>query len=328
MNFPSIKNRTPFAFSPLHLTDEEGRPIFVPIVRATYTFDLNGNLQIAEKQMGVNPAGEFWGEPGQSSYKYEPDIAFVKLATDIALIGSAVAPRAGVTMIDVGMQVGPVRKIARVFGDRFWSKTFGVAGITSPQPFERIPLQYERAFGGWDRSNPDPNAHAFEQRNPFGAAFRAKGADFEEGLKLPNVEDPRALISGYHDRPPPTGFGFTSPDWIPRAALGGTYDKEWSKDRMPRLPRDFDRRYFNAASEGLVVPGFLKGDESVVIQGTTPQGRIQFDLPAIAPPEVIVSLKSQPEQKLQTQLDTVVINTDESLLFLTWRTNLLLRRGP
>ncbi|WP_281255421.1 DUF2169 domain-containing protein [Cystobacter ferrugineus] len=38
-------------------------------------------------------SGESWGKPGESSYKYEPEGAFIKPATDVALIGHAYAPR-------------------------------------------------------------------------------------------------------------------------------------------------------------------------------------------------------------------------------------------
>ena len=35
----------------------------------------------------VSLAGQLWGEPGKSSYKYEPECAFIKPATDVVLIG-------------------------------------------------------------------------------------------------------------------------------------------------------------------------------------------------------------------------------------------------
>ena len=90
---------------------------------------------------------------------------------------------------------------------------------TKPEPFERIPLIYERAFGGWDRSHPETEKHGFEPRNPVGTGFRAKRGKFEKGIRLPNLEDPQRPLKGHRDKPPPTGFGFISPHWPPRAAL-------------------------------------------------------------------------------------------------------------
>ena len=88
---------------------------------------------------------------------------------------------------------------------------------------------------------------------------------------------------------------------------------------MPLLPSDFDRRFFNAAPPDQIAPGFLKGDEPVVILNASPSGRISFSLPGVPPPQCRVELQGRRDQHLQTQLDTVIINTDENLLFLIWR---------
>jgi hypothetical protein len=328
MGHPEIENKTQFAFEPLFLADEEGRLLFVPIVKATYVIQEGTSLSLAEKQVPVNSGGEYLGDPEKSSYKHEPETAFIKPATDIVLIGHAHTPKPGVTEVSVGLCVGPVEKVVRVIGNRYWVKAFGIISMTKPELFERIPLIYELAFGGWDRSHPDPDKHSFEPRNPVGTGFRDKRGSFEEGIRLPNLEDPRYPVKNYGDTPPPAGFGFTSPHWQPRAALAGTYDEAWMKQRMPLLPTDFDRRFFNAASPGLVAPGFLKGNEPVVVANASPSGRISFNLPGVLPPQCRVELRGRQDHQMQTRLDTVIINTDENLLLLIWRANLVLRSGP
>jgi hypothetical protein len=189
-------------------------------------------------------------------------------------------------------------------------------------------LIYERAFGGWDRTHSDPNKHAFEPRNPVGTGFLSKHGRLEDGIRLPNLEDPRNPISSYNDTPPPAGFGFTSPDWQPRATFAGTYDEQWTTERMPLLPKDFDRRFFNAASPGLIAPGYLNGDEPVLIENASPRGMISFNLPAVPPPECRVQLIGSHDACVQTNLDTVIINTDEDLLIMIWRGHLAVRNGP
>jgi len=328
MAHPTIDNKTPFAFEPLFLADEEARPLFVPIVKATYHIHEAPLLSLAEEQVPVNFDGENWGDPEKSSCKYEPETAFIKPATDIVLIGHAYAPKQSVTKVDVSLRVGPMQKVVRVIGDRYWVKSFGITSMTSPQPFERIPLIYERAFGGWDRSNSNPEKHTFEPRNPVGTGFRGKRGKFEEKIRLPNLEDPRYPLKGFRDRPPPAGFGFTSPHWQPRAGFAGTYDKAWTKQRMPLLPTDFDRRFFNAAPQDQVAPGFLKADVAVEVINASPNGKISFNLPGVSPPQCRVELRGRKDYLLETRLDTVIINTDENLLFLIWRTNLELRTGP
>ena len=68
----------------------------------------------------MNLAGEPCDRRPVSSYKYEPEVALCKPATDVVLIGHAQPPGGGATQVDVGIKVGPVQKVARVFGDRFW----------------------------------------------------------------------------------------------------------------------------------------------------------------------------------------------------------------
>lgn len=328
MGHPSIENTTTFAFEMLFLADEEGRPLLVPVVKATYSISGKRQLVLTEKQVPVIPAGEYWGDPNSSSYKYEPEASFIKLTTDVVLIGHAHASHAGIKEMLVSLQVGPLKKLVKIFGDRVWGKVLGMTMMTDPVPFERIPLVYERAFGGWDRSHSELAKHAFEPRNPVGTGFRSKKGKFEEGVRLPNLEDPIRPLRSYGDAPPPAGFGCISPNWQPRASLAGTYNEKWMKERMPLLPTDFDRRFFNAASPGLIAPGILKGNEPVLIENASPGGRLSFQLPGIPPPKIHVELRGATHHDLTTNLDTVIINTDENLLFLIWRTHLVVRRGP
>ena len=140
MGHPRIENTAPFVFEMLFLADEGARPLFVPVVKATYSFPDNGQLVLVEKPMPVNPAGEFWGDPNASSYKYEPETAFIKPATDVVLIGHAHAPRNGTKETLVSLQVGSLKKIVKVLGDRIWGKVLGKTIMTNPVPFEKIPL--------------------------------------------------------------------------------------------------------------------------------------------------------------------------------------------
>jgi hypothetical protein len=310
------------------LSDETGRPVLVCLLKARLGFQEKHRLVRLETQPEINIGGEFWGDPNQSSFKYEPETAFLKLSTDVVMIGHAYTFSSRQTESIVSIQVGALNKSVQVVGDRAWVKGFMGISMTKPLPFERIPLTYERAFGGWDRSSPDPSQYTFEPRNPVGMGFRLKKSPFEEGIRLPNLEDPQHPIKAYGDTPPPAGFGFISPNWQPRAALAGTYDEKWMKERMPLLPADFDRRFFNAASPGLIASGYLKGDEPVLIENASQGGRLVFDLPGVPAPKVHVELRGGVHHDLATNLDTVIINTDENLLFLIWRTHLVVRRGP
>jgi len=324
MSHATIENKTPFAFEAIYLNDEEGRPLLVTVVRATY--EIRGQrLSLAEKQAPVSIAGELYGEDaGTSSYRYEPEIAFYKPATDMVLIGHACAPRGGTSEMDVSFQVGAVGKTVKVVGDRVWVR----GGMTRPQPFERVPLVWERAFGGWDRSVPPDDKAELEPRNPVGTGFRSQRGSFQEGIRLPNLEAPGERLTTYGQVVTPVGFGFTSTSWQPRAALGGSYDATWTKERMPLLPKDFDRRFFSSAAPGLTAKGFLRGDEPVAILGASPLGQISFALPGAAKPRCTVTRAFMPDAEISTELDTIVVNTDDDVVFLTYRGHVVLRDGP
>ena len=328
MNHPRVENNTLFHFEPIYLLDEEAMPIFVPIVKASYQITQSSYLELIKKQVEVKLEGEYLADPEISSYKYEPEITFIKPATDIVMIGHAHAQKPETTELQVGISVGPVKKIVSVIGDRYLVKNSGTTKISHPKPFEKMPLVYEKAFGGWDRRDENSENYRFEPKNPVGTAYRDLSLDTDDKLKLPNIEDPKYPYKAYGDTPPPAGFGFISPHWQPRASFSGTYDKLWDKQRKPLLPEDFDRRFFNAASPGLIAPDYLKGDERVVIINASPEGRVEFNLPGVPAPQCEVELRGGEKVTLQTQLDTVIINMDERLVFLLWRTHMIVRNGP
>ncbi len=324
MGHPEIENGTPFAFEPVFVTDEEGRPLFVPVLKASYDVTVRG-LQLAPEQAPVCLAGEPWGDPKTSSWRLEPEATRAKPASDVVLLGSAVATKPGTTEVLVAFQVGPAQAALRVHGERAFFKSVGSVGMTKPLPFERIPLRWERAFGGWDRSNPDEKKHEREPRNPIGVGFRSSHGRYEDGLRAPNLEDPARPFKGWGDRPPPAGVGFTSADWEPRVKQAGTYDKKWKEERAPLLPRDFNKRFLNSAAPGLVLPGYLRGDENVVAAGVSPSGRVSFKLPGVTAANVKAEHTGRADANIQLALDTVVLDTDAGKLFLLWRGELVVR---
>ncbi len=321
-----FKNATPFIAQELYLADQDGRDVVSIVVKATYRIDQRGELALAEKQAPLDVAGTHNGKPGESSIRFEPEVAPLKLATDVVLVGHAWPERPHARMVNVGFQCGPVQKVIRVFGDRRWVKQAVLATMSEPQPFERIPLVYERAFGGWDRTPEAEADHSVDQRNPVGVGYhKRKGGKFVDGAPLPNLEDPRALISGYSDAPEPAGFGFVGPGWTARARYAGTYDKGWMDQRMPLLPRDFDSRFYNAAPPDQIAPGYLRGDEQVNIRNASPEGRLAFRLPGEPPPTCSVRTGNGPFQTQSATLDTVIFDTDDYRVLLLWRACFSLR---
>ena len=320
MPHPKVVNHTAFAFAPMFLADANGRPVFVPLLRATFVISEDGRLRIASKQQPVAIGGEPSNPVQPASYRLEPEGMIVKPATDIVLLGHARPQSTGALETTVGLRVGDIRKTVRVVGDRHWGKRGGLVTMSSPRPIEKIPLVWERAFGGWDRSSRDPKDHRCEPRNPVGLGFRNQWNENEAHFALPNLEDPEDPIKHFDDRPRPAGFGFVSADWQPRLALAGTYDKSWMEARMPLLPTDFDPRFLNAAPADQVVAGYLRGHEEIVVTNASLRGTLAFALPGKGvPPSFQVNLRQGGPREFTPVLDTLIIDTDMHTVSTLWR---------
>lgn len=314
-----IDNKTPFITEIYPIQDKEGNDLLLILFKATYSLK-SGQPQKAEKQEPVEPADLYYGEPGKSSLKYSSDISFDKKASDIALKGEALAPFEGARESTLYFKVGEVEKRIAVFGDRHWILAPIGHMISKPEPFDKIPLVYERAFGGFDKSHEKEKHHQAFESNPLGVGFRAKKSNLEtDGFPLPNFEDLDDLIVSLKDKPKVAGLGFISPNWQPRLKKSGTFDQNWMENRMPLLPKDFDPAFFNSAHPDLIYPGFLKGNEEVILSGFSPEP-FKFNLPYDLP---FCQLEIGGEkQEIELKTDKLFIDTKEELLILLFSASL------
>ncbi len=314
-----IKNKTSFITQIIPGLDKNEYEYATVILKGTFTIAPKKEaLALAEDQMPVTLADQYYGEPGASSIQYASDTIMLKKGTDIVLIGHAYSRRPADPFVDVTLQVGNVARAVRVFGDRQWIKSLGSWKASAPKSFEKIPLRYERAFGGKDTSDPDPARHGHEKRNPVGTGFFLPRKDGPpEGAPMPNLEDARFPINGWEDKPSPAGFGFIAPDWMPRMSYAGTYDEKWRETRCPFLPEDFNDLFFNSASPELISSKYLKGGEQMRITGASKSGELLFKLPE---KKFLIDLYLKgKKQSAGAVLDTVIVEPDENRVLLTWR---------
>lgn len=307
-----IQNNTPHPAVWLPCVGPQGHESVLLVVKATFAFDEAGQLTPAREQLPIQQEDSYRGEPATTSPLWEADVALAKEGADVILLGHARSSPDTPEQVDVALRVGKVQKSVRVFGARRWESTTFGSRISRPLPFEKIPLIYERAFGGTDVSS-EPDAYP---ANPVGTGYR-KDARKIDGVPLPNLEDPQALLSKPSDRPRPAGFGFYGRSWSPRGQLAGTYDQKWREKRCPLLPADFNVRHFNAAHPDLVLPQPLQGGESVVVENASPVSPLRLQVPRV-PLTFHIGLGRQ-VHSLQPALDTMVIDTDRSLVILLAR---------
>ncbi len=310
-----VVNQTPFAASLTVFPDPHGVETAYAVVKGTFRFTPEGTVPLVPA-LPLLATDVHWGDPGTTSLRAAGEIALLKPATDILLSGRAIAPAPDTRMADVGLMVGPVRRVLRVFGDRTWRRGLGGWRISEPQPWSRMPIRWELAFGGLAPQRGD-NPPEHEARNPVGRGFIAQGCDPVEGQALPNLEDPATLIREPGDRPIPACLAPVAPIWLPRRGFAGTYDEAWVKGRAPYLPLDFDARYFQVAPPELVAPGHLQGGEPVRLMGFTLGDPLAFTLPQCGL-EVVFDFDGAQRPQVP-QLETVLIEPDAGRIQLLWR---------
>ena len=307
-----IINRTPYEMERVVIFDREGRETLMVMVKGSFEFS-HGATRIADEQVPVVAADEYYGEPINTSIKVATDFLPQRPSTGLTLSGHAIVCGGSTRQMNIGIRVGSLIQKAVVFGDRT-----GFRNINSPEPFERMPLTWENAYGGLDTSHEDSKHHDAHAANPVGKGFMAKKSKLDSNtVPLPNIEDPRRLIKGTFDKPEPVGFGPVPPFWEARRKYAGTYDDAWLKERAPLLPEDFDDRFLQAAPAALTSEGYLKGNERCDLVGMTEEGHVQFDLDVAAP--VIGVRLAKKGIRSKPVLESLHFDTDARQFFITWK---------
>lgn len=231
-----LKNRTAYAAERNWTRDKDGVHWWLVAVKATFDIAPGGRLVLADEQQPPVLVPEYFGEPGQSSLRYDSDLLAAKPGTDVLVLAHAHAPRGrAVPTVPVSFRIERLHKELLVHGERLYESGWRSVTMTRPQPFTTRPIRYEFAFGGSELSDPEPQKHHIDERNPIGRGF-AQQAAHVVGRLAHAIEYPR----GDSAEMGPAGFGPIDSSWMPRRKLAGTYDTRWAQSKKPLLPDDFD----------------------------------------------------------------------------------------
>lgn len=315
----AIKNRTPYKTGKSWGRDKEGVHQWLVAVKGTFDIKPGGQLALAESQLEPLLAPEYRGEPGQSSLLYDADLTAPKPTTDVILNGTAYAPQGRPsTDFPIALRVGQIDKTLRVRGNRRWGDgPLGGAPI-SAQPVAQVPVVYERAYGGYDRSAADPRQHRMDPRNPVGRGVCTERSH-RNGQLMANFEYP----SGDLESAGPAGFAAIDSFWSPRREFAGTYDAAWQKERSPLLAADWDARSLLCAPADQRCADFLHGGESVDLINLTPSGHLRFALPKVY--LTFSTLIDGRTEEHRSRLASVIIEPDYPRVIMVWSTWLACR---
>ncbi|HKX27934.1 MAG TPA: DUF2169 domain-containing protein [Blastocatellia bacterium] len=311
----AITNQTPYKADRTWGRNRDGIHEWIVAVKGTFEIKPDGRVELAEEQLDPLLVAEYHGEPGTSSLRYDADLVAPKPATDLVLNGTAYAPK-GRPSDDflVGMRVGPIQKYLRVRGRRWWRPGRMVLTPTAAEPITKVPIVYERAYGGSDLSDPDPKRQRLDLRNPVG-----RGLVAQADQPLPNFEYPNGKL----EEAGPAGFGAIDSFWSPRRELSGTYDEAWQQSRYPLLPEDWDPRSLLCAPADQRPETHLRGGEPVELENLTPGGRLSFTLP-----KALFRFRTRIDGRTEEHrgwMATVIIEPDHPRVIIVWQSSLLVR---
>ncbi|HVY45492.1 MAG TPA: DUF2169 domain-containing protein, partial [Minicystis sp.] len=239
-----------------------------------------------------------------NSVEAASDLAPFVDGADVTLVGHAyTAAGHAVPAMSVRLAVGRDRmlidKTLHVFGDRT------AAQPGRPAPFHRMPLVYERAYGGPD-----------VPENPVGVGARGSP-------KLPNIVDPQDPLR-------PAGFAPIASIWPVRRGLLGGGQKRVLRPPILEIDDAFPWDYYHAA------PGDqrlrqLVGDEWLVLDGLHPAlPRLATRLPGargVARAHLVHAHGAGPPQEISLAADTLAIDVDQQRCTLAWRGHLDMQAG-
>lgn len=276
-----LHNDTPFPVERAGYRDRLGREVFIGVLRASFDIGADGRVKRAERQTTPVLAATWTGEPGHSSMLDDCDCQ-PKEGTDLVVRGHAQAPGGRpVRSLEVSLRLAQWRKTVVVHGPRLWERASNGSDVVPglAQRFDKLALEYERAFGGRDPKAP-PEQPGYCAGNPVGSGFVHDPASLL-GMPAPQVEYPSvALVAGPHQIAPP-GFAAIAPHWQPRVGLAGTYDQAWQEERAPLPPDDYHEDFRRCAPQDQQLAGYLRGGELLEVVNMTPDGSLRVELPKL-----------------------------------------------
>jgi hypothetical protein len=297
----NVYNHTPFPHLLFRTGLENKNMAAAIIVRITYDI-IDGVAIPSGNQDWPLSAG-----PWQSPYgQMQGDFLFKRGGVDLFVFGSAKAIKNQPTKkMDVRLKLpNKVDYKLSVFGDRVWEAGLGGLRISDPIPFTEIPLTLSNAYGGfgeWDKLK------FGYPGNPEGKGFFWKKED-AIGKQLPNIEDPKNLISKWNDRPQPAGLT-SIPLCVQRIKESAQFDEEGTLIKLTPL-------FYNAAFPELVVKEIDPG-EVITVEGVTKSEIFHFIVPD---QKLYVDLTfGNNKDRRFLFIDQIGLEPDKNKAFITYR---------
>lgn len=286
-----VTNKTPLALDVSISGADENAPKYCQVTaKATFQFNTNGDVDIdGQDPVPIYPKDE------------ETELGILPCDTRPHVHGSfsvvvlaAAYNRQPRRQRKVSLVVGKEQRTLSVTGDRYWVDN---RTMSEPESFSRMPITYDRAFGG----SVDV---LIDEHSPLTLSWpmNAKGKGFDptldfEGLAkatdcpkdypelpadyvryLPNIEEPDEAIVSPEDTPRLAGWGAVMPGdpiyTLPLLENQKTPLEDFEPDEQPIIPKEMLYRCHPVWLISPPEPGAL-----IAFDGLIPEGKASFKLP-------------------------------------------------
>ena len=216
------------------------------------------------------------------------DYAMAKPKAEVLACGSCFnyTPESGAS--HVKLSVAEIQKELYVFGERKWKN----GTITKPLPFKSIPIDY-------------PHAKA-------------------EGEYLPNIEDPKHLISSKGEVRDPASFMPLDMFSQQNMKKLGTHNEKYKRELWPGFAEDMDYSFFNVAPLDQQRENFFEGGESIKILNMHPKKQL---LTSYIPKTSFRCFATKTQRETEDEFKEIILKRDTLWLFPTIQRGVVIFRG-
>jgi len=307
------------------------------VAKATYRVADDGSVTIDNQEPMPVLAKD---EEAELGLLPRDDMVRVNHAFEVILLGAAYAPRRRpVEELLVSMSLGDVKRELAVIGDRYWLAGVHSTTPTKPVPFDRMPLTWDRAFGGTAEVEIDVDSFVdvCDVRNREGTGFDvAKYAKelgdhlnvpsgfpkFDAKRRLPNLESPLERIKHPDDTPGPVC-------WATMSLQSGLRARRIDEELAP----------FPVTTENMILSQELmcRAHPAWIIDlppprsrfrltHASPDGAFEFELPAVRVLADYVSGDKSATLELMPQV--LIVHSEERMFTVAYRKRFNFPRRP
>ena len=305
---------------PLNARIPAGEECISLVTKRTYVMNgATGKADPADDQLPLRSMPVFVGDDPNKLLIADTEGWPYKLRTDVVVQGHVYGN--GARRVDAAVVVGGARRDLTVSGDRQCSRTTGGRIVFSePEPFDKMPLGYDRAYGGYDAGSEAAHPNLFEligpslpagtdpkiyslcgyPRNRHGRGYYLSSSTTPiDEVQLPNIEAPEDLLVperlvvadplAWWRQPVPAGVSWLHGSYIARCVYMGV--KPFWQPLPDDLP-EFERGYLSREARGIDVTR-----EDPAVFGVQSGGSLGLQLSHVGEGSVIRLVGMHPERQ-------------------------------